>query len=165
MRWRWRKFLRLRELPPSPSTGAPDAILFRKSRLGYNPPGERGGFHTGDRKRGCGQPGKGGSHAGRDGLRRGDDRQGSSGKSLDFFAHPPVSGGREPASAGLPAGSKSYDFPPCGYVDCGQGRVHGIREMRKHVAWYTAGFPNSARLRGRVNTVETLEELRAVLDI
>ena len=46
-----------------------------------------------------------------------------------------------------------------------KGEYTGIREMRKHVAWYTAGFPHSARLRGRVNTVETLEELRAVLDI
>ena len=45
-----------------------------------------------------------------------------------------------------------------------KGIYTGIREMRKHVAWYTAGFPHSARLRGRINTVESLEELREVLE-
>ena len=35
----------------------------------------------------------------------------------------------------------------------------GMREMRKHVAWYTAGFPHSAKLRSEVNAVGTLEEL------
>ena len=45
-----------------------------------------------------------------------------------------------------------------------KGAYTGIREMRKHVAWYTAGFPHSARLRGRINTVESLEELREVLE-
>mgnify|MGYP000267227377 CR=1 FL=1 len=28
-------------------------VLFRKGRLGYYPPGKRGGKDTGDRKRGC----------------------------------------------------------------------------------------------------------------
>ena len=37
-----------------------------------------------------------------------------------------------------------------------------VREMRKHVAWYTAGLPGSSALRRRVNEIETagaLEEL------
>lgn len=40
-----------------------------------------------------------------------------------------------------------------------KGEMAGMREMRKHVAWYTAGYPNSAALRNDINTVETLDEL------
>lgn len=40
-----------------------------------------------------------------------------------------------------------------------KGEYTGIREMRKHVSWYTAGMPNSARLRQSVNAVESYEEL------
>ncbi len=47
-------------------------------------------------------------------------------------------------------------------VEC-KGVYTGIREMRKHVAWYTAGYPNSARLRAKVNEVETLEELEHLI--
>ena len=36
--------------------------------------------------------------------------------------------------------------------------------MRKHVAWYSAGMYDSARLRGLVNEVETYEELVELLD-
>ena len=45
-----------------------------------------------------------------------------------------------------------------------KGAYTGIREMRKHVAWYTAGFPHSAKLRGKINTVESPEELREALE-
>lgn len=44
-----------------------------------------------------------------------------------------------------------------------KGEYTGMREMRKHIAWYTAGFPNSAKLRDAVNAVETYEELEALL--
>lgn len=40
-----------------------------------------------------------------------------------------------------------------------KGEYTGIREMRKHAGWYTSGYPNSARLRGRINEVESFEEL------
>ena len=40
-----------------------------------------------------------------------------------------------------------------------KGEYLAIREMRKHIAWYTAGMPNSARFRGRINAMETMEEL------
>ena len=40
-----------------------------------------------------------------------------------------------------------------------KGEYSGIREMRKQAAWYTAGYPRSARLRGMVNDVETYEDL------
>lgn len=44
-----------------------------------------------------------------------------------------------------------------------KGEYLGIREMRKHVAWYTTGYPHSAKLRVKVNAVETLEELSELL--
>lgn len=44
-----------------------------------------------------------------------------------------------------------------------KGELMGIHEMRKHVAWYTAGYQNSAALRGRINTVETYSELQELL--
>lgn len=45
-----------------------------------------------------------------------------------------------------------------------KGEYTGMREMRKHVAWYTAGFPHSARLRGAVNEIESMEQLMVLLD-
>ena len=39
----------------------------------------------------------------------------------------------------------------------------GIREMRKHVAWYTKGLEGSAKLRDEINRVESYEELKALL--
>ena len=44
-----------------------------------------------------------------------------------------------------------------------KGEYTGIREIRKHGAWYTAGYPNSAKLRVMINEVETYEELEALL--
>ena len=44
-----------------------------------------------------------------------------------------------------------------------KGDYLGIREMRKHVAWYTTGLPNSAKLRGEINAVESYEELEKLL--
>ncbi len=41
-----------------------------------------------------------------------------------------------------------------------KGEYIGIREMRKHIAWYTAGYPHSAKFRGRINEIEGMEELR-----
>lgn len=46
-----------------------------------------------------------------------------------------------------------------------KGEYLGIREMRKHTAWYMAGYPNSAKLRKLVNTVETCDELAGLLDL
>lgn len=44
-----------------------------------------------------------------------------------------------------------------------KGDYLGIREMRKHVAWYTKGMEGSAKLRDDINKVETYEELEALL--
>ena len=43
-----------------------------------------------------------------------------------------------------------------------KGKYTGIREIRKHAAWYTAGYKNSSRLRGRINEVENYEQLEAL---
>ncbi len=43
-----------------------------------------------------------------------------------------------------------------------KGETAGIREMRKHAAWYTSGYKNSARLRGKINEVETYDQLEAL---
>ena len=45
-----------------------------------------------------------------------------------------------------------------------KGEFVGIREMRKHVAWYTAGYPHSSRLRGRVNEIEEMDSLRRLME-
>jgi nifR3 family TIM-barrel protein len=48
-------------------------------------------------------------------------------------------------------------------VEC-KGEYTGIREMRKHVAWYTTGCPNSAKLRAKVNEVESLADLEVLIE-
>lgn len=45
-----------------------------------------------------------------------------------------------------------------------KGEYTGVREMRKHLAWYTVGYPNSAKFRRMINSMETMEELRESLD-
>ena len=44
-----------------------------------------------------------------------------------------------------------------------KGEIQGMREMRKHVAWYTKGIKGSARLRDQVNQVETYQQLEELL--
>ena len=39
-----------------------------------------------------------------------------------------------------------------------------VREMRKHVSWYTAGLHNCSALRDEVNHTETMEQLFELLD-
>ncbi len=45
-----------------------------------------------------------------------------------------------------------------------KGEYTGIREMRKHVSWYTAGMPNSAKLRQEINLVESFEKLGRLVE-
>ena len=45
-----------------------------------------------------------------------------------------------------------------------KGEFTGIREMRKHVAWYTAGMRHSAGLRRESNTIASYEELERLLE-
>jgi len=44
------------------------------------------------------------------------------------------------------------------------GERIGMRSFRKHATWYTKGFPESSRLRGRLTRIETLSDLDAVLE-
>ena len=44
-----------------------------------------------------------------------------------------------------------------------KGERTGIREMRKHISWYTTGFPNSAALRRQINATEDPEEITGLL--
>ena len=41
-----------------------------------------------------------------------------------------------------------------------KGERLAIPEMRKHMAWYTSGLPGSSKLRGEMNAMSTLEELK-----
>lgn len=45
-----------------------------------------------------------------------------------------------------------------------KGEFTAMREMRKHMAWYTAGLPHSAALRNEINLVETLEEMAGLME-
>lgn len=45
-----------------------------------------------------------------------------------------------------------------------KGEYTAIREMRKHIGWYTVGLPHSARLRQRVNELETMEALEEAVE-
>ncbi len=45
-----------------------------------------------------------------------------------------------------------------------KGACQGIREMRKHAAWYTKGIKGAARLREALNRIETYGELEKLLD-
>lgn len=45
-----------------------------------------------------------------------------------------------------------------------KGEKMGMREMRKHAAWYTSGYKNSAKLRGRINEIETYAQLEKLFE-
>lgn len=45
-----------------------------------------------------------------------------------------------------------------------KGEYTGIREMRKHVAWYLYGVQHAASLRNKVNFVETYDELEELIN-
>ncbi len=40
-----------------------------------------------------------------------------------------------------------------------KGEYTAVREMRRHLAWYTAGMPHSARFRQMINSVESYRQL------
>lgn len=45
-----------------------------------------------------------------------------------------------------------------------KGEYTGVREMRKHLSWYTAGYPGSARFRQMINSMERMDDLLASVD-
>ena len=46
-----------------------------------------------------------------------------------------------------------------------KGELMGMREMRKHVAWYTTGYKHSASLRRMANKIETYKQLEELCKI
>lgn len=45
-----------------------------------------------------------------------------------------------------------------------KGEYIAIREMRKHISWYTTGLPGSAKFRGKMNEMETMEQLMETVE-
>lgn len=45
-----------------------------------------------------------------------------------------------------------------------KGELTGIREMRKHISWYTKSLKNSSDFRNNINKIETKKKLLQVLD-
>lgn len=46
-----------------------------------------------------------------------------------------------------------------------KGEYVAMKELRKHIAWYYKGLPNAAHMRDLINTVSTMEELEALLQM
>lgn len=45
-----------------------------------------------------------------------------------------------------------------------KGEYVAVREARKHVSWYISGIRGAAEMRHRVNSVETIEEIKRIAD-
>ena len=43
-----------------------------------------------------------------------------------------------------------------------KGEYIAVREMRKHVSWYSTGIPGAAKLRAKVNEMETMDDIIAI---
>ena len=46
-----------------------------------------------------------------------------------------------------------------------KGEYTAVREMRRHLAWYSFGMPNSAKFRQTINQMETMEELKSSVNL
>lgn len=45
-----------------------------------------------------------------------------------------------------------------------KGEYTAVREMRKHISWYSAGYPGSCKLRAKINELETMEDILKLVD-
>jgi nifR3 family TIM-barrel protein len=45
-----------------------------------------------------------------------------------------------------------------------KGEGIAVREMRKHISWYTKGMPDATRLRDRINQASTRAEMMSILN-
>lgn len=45
-----------------------------------------------------------------------------------------------------------------------KGEYTAVREMRKHLSWYTAGLPHSAEFRRKINEIEDMKALKKAVD-
>ena len=96
-------------------------------------------------------------------MRRRDDRPGGQRKPLDFPADPYLHGNRGGSGKTGQETGDGDDLRHAQMLLAYKGEYTGMREMRKHIAWYTAGFPHSAKLRAKTNEISTMEELRELL--
>lgn len=46
-----------------------------------------------------------------------------------------------------------------------KGEYTAVREMRKHISWYSAGFSGSAKLRARINEMENMDDILALVKL
>ena len=46
-----------------------------------------------------------------------------------------------------------------------KGEKHGVREARKHIAWYLKGFKNAASYRNAVGKVDTIEDVEKLIKL
>ncbi len=60
-----------------------------------------------------------------------------------------------------PAEKKALAIRHAALMQKYKGEYTAVQEMRKHLAWYTAGMPNSSKFRGKINSMNTMEELLA----
>lgn len=99
------------------------------------------------------------SHSGTDRLRWCHDRPGGRRKSLDFRevvsylengTIPARPTNREKREMILRHAALQLEY---------KGEYTGVREMRKHLSWYTVGMPHSAHFRQTINTMEKMDEL------
>lgn len=43
-----------------------------------------------------------------------------------------------------------------------KGEYTAVREMRKHISWYSAGYSGSAKLRAKINEMENMDDILAI---
>ena len=149
MQWRWRRSQKMRGSSHCSPWKDKRAVLQRKSRLGDYSSGKRGGFHSCDWKRRCDQPGRADAmvkETGCDGVMIARGAQGNPWIFSEMIEHertgkiPSRPTNEEIRKMMLRHAKLQLQY---------KGEYLGIREMRKHVAWYTKGLPGSAKLQGR----------------
>ncbi len=52
----------------------------------------------------------------------------------------------------------------CDMIIKQKGEYIGVREMRKHLSWYTKGFPNAAKMRSLINKVVSISDVINIFD-
>jgi nifR3 family TIM-barrel protein len=75
-----------------------------------------------------------------------------------------VFAGREPADPPALGEVAQTMFDHAERLAGWMGERFGVRNFRKHATWYTKGFPDSTRLRDALIRIESLSDLRAILD-
>ena len=45
-----------------------------------------------------------------------------------------------------------------------KGEYIGVREMRRHLGYYTKGLPQASAMRAEINTVMNMEDIKILVD-